>query len=227
MPVLFRCLSKLAGAARHSSSSHPVLACRCLQAPLALARTLMAGSLDIRDSFDDLGGPALVVDLHKQHIGDVDLQVGYSQALASQSTLVRCWSSMLTPVAETWSTLHVGMQAELASVAECGCFREEQNKECFMEAGYGVSLLQLLQRHSSGPASSSEAGLPEPLVVAACGVLRALTTADDDRPPSSKAFINARLLARQHQVRQEGPATCSLPPLQNWSAAGVPIPLAR
>jgi hypothetical protein len=108
------------------------------------------------------------------------------------------------------------MQAELATVAECACFREEQNKECFMEAGYGISLLQLLQRHSSGAASTSGAtqarseaagqGLPEPLIVGACGVLRALTTADDDRPPSSKAFINARLLARQHQVGQNATA---------------------
>jgi hypothetical protein len=62
----------------HSSCQSANTLAAHLQAPLALARTLMAGSLDIRDSFDDLGGPDLVVELHKQHIGDVDLQVNSS-----------------------------------------------------------------------------------------------------------------------------------------------------
>ncbi len=37
-----------------------------------------------------------------------------------------------------------------------------------------------------------------PLVAPACAVLRSVTTADDERPPSSKAFVHARLLCKHH-----------------------------
>lgn len=105
------------------------------------------------------------------------------------------------------------MQAELASLAECSAFREEQNKERLVDLGYAVSLLGLLTTTTTAGADSAAAAagdanggaaLPTALVVGACGVLRAVTTADDDRPPSSKAFMTARLLARQHQVRGAG-----------------------
>ncbi len=98
-------------------------------------------------------------------------------------------------------------QTEIAKCAECACFRQEQNKDLLMQSGYGVSLLQLLAAHAAAaqPADAAADGaadrVEEAFVTAACGVLRALTTADDDRPPCSKAFPNARLLAKQHQVR--------------------------
>ncbi len=153
------------------------------QAGLAAARTLMAPSLDIRDTFDEVGGPALVMRLHERHAGDVPLQ------------------------------------AELARCAECAAFREEQNKEQLMEVGYGISLLKLLASHcdaalaqqqqqqqggrEAAAAASGATMVSEGLVGGCCGVLRALCTADDDRPPSSKAFQTARVLARQHQVRED------------------------
>ena len=42
--------------------------------------------------------------------------------------------------------------------------------------------------------------LTEEMVASASGVLRAVCTADDDRPPTSKAFQHARLLAHKNQV---------------------------
>jgi hypothetical protein len=35
---------------------------------------------------------------------------------------------------------------------------------------------------------------------AICGVIRSVTTADDPRPPASKAFMHARLLAKNDKV---------------------------
>ncbi|KAF5829233.1 hypothetical protein DUNSADRAFT_16391 [Dunaliella salina] len=127
-----------------------------LLAPLALAKQLMAVSLDIRDTFDELRGAETVMHLHKQHPGHLELQV------------------------------------ELARMAECACFKEEQNKEQLMLAGYGVGLVELLQRDPSQ--------LTEDLVASVSGVLRAVCTADDARPPTSKAFQHARLLAHENQA---------------------------
>ena len=42
--------------------------------------------------------------------------------------------------------------------------------------------------------------LTEDLVASASGVLRAVCTADDERPPTSKAFPHARVLAHENQV---------------------------
>lgn len=46
-----------------------------MQPGLQLAKRLMAGSLDIRDTFDDFYGPELVLDLHKAFLSDLDFQV--------------------------------------------------------------------------------------------------------------------------------------------------------
>ncbi len=54
------------------------LSCVHAQTPLSVARLLMAASLDIRDSFDDLKGPELVMGLHEEHPDDLVLQVGPS-----------------------------------------------------------------------------------------------------------------------------------------------------
>ena len=45
------------------------------QEPINLAQRLMAITLDIRDQFDDVGGPELVMQLHKQYPQDLTLQV--------------------------------------------------------------------------------------------------------------------------------------------------------
>lgn len=37
-------------------------------------------------------------------------------------------------------------QVEIAGLAECVCFKEEQNKEQLMELGYALGMLELLQR---------------------------------------------------------------------------------
>lgn len=37
-------------------------------------------------------------------------------------------------------------------------------------------------------------------VAPACGTVRSVVTADDDRPPASKAFMHARLLAKTHSA---------------------------
>lgn len=45
------------------------------QPGLVLARRLMAVSLDIRDSFDDVQGPELVLQLSETYAQDLDFQV--------------------------------------------------------------------------------------------------------------------------------------------------------
>ncbi|KXZ54662.1 hypothetical protein GPECTOR_4g728 [Gonium pectorale] len=72
-----------------------------------------------------------------------------------------------------------------AEVAEAAAKQVEEAKCRLVDSGVAVTLLSLLSDPSS----------PPPLLGAACGVLRAVTTADDERPPSSRAFVHARLLA--------------------------------
>uniref|UniRef100_A0A7S3VJY0 Armadillo repeat-containing protein 8 n=1 Tax=Dunaliella tertiolecta TaxID=3047 RepID=A0A7S3VJY0_DUNTE len=155
LAAVMRSIQAASGMDAKDSAQGPVDA-SLLLAPLSLAKQLMAVSLDIRDSFDDVKGAETVMHLHKQHPD------------------------------------HMVLQAELARMAECACFKEEQNKEQLMLAGYGLGLAELLQQDPRQ--------LTEDLVASASGVLRAVCTADDDRPPTSKAFQHARLLAHENQA---------------------------
>jgi hypothetical protein len=60
----------------------------------------------------------------------------------------------------------------------------------FMDAGLGSTALDLLQH----PSTSGR------VVLAVCKALRSVTTADDERRPSSKAFPNARLLGQNKSM---------------------------
>lgn len=64
----------------------------------------------------------------------------------------------------------------------------------FVDCGLAADLLQLLQLLGS---NGDLAASPQAAAAArgAAGTLRALATADDERPPASKAFTHARLLA--------------------------------
>ena len=62
----------------------------------------------------------------------------------------------------------------------------------FVDSGFAADLVQLLQHKEL----TSEAA-------AACaGALRSFTTADDERPPASKAFVHARVLAKNSKALQ-------------------------
>ncbi|PNH00195.1 Armadillo repeat-containing protein 6, partial [Tetrabaena socialis] len=64
----------------------------------------------------------------------------------------------------------------------------EETKCRLVEGGAVATILQLLA-HPEAPLD---------LIGPACGVVRSVTTADDERPPSSKAFMHARVLAKSH-----------------------------
>jgi hypothetical protein len=61
--------------------------------------------------------------------------------------------------------------------------------------GLAADLLQLLQLLADTPGGLASSPQAAAAAGAAAGALRAFTTADDDRPPASKAFMHARLLA--------------------------------
>ena len=65
----------------------------------------------------------------------------------------------------------------------------------FVDMGLAADLLQLLQLLAATPAGLAAAPQAAAAAGAAAGALRAFATADDDRPPASKAFMHARLLA--------------------------------
>lgn len=66
-----------------------------------------------------------------------------------------------------------------------------------MDMGVASDLLKLLQLLSSSIKLSNSSSAAVSAAASAAGALRAFTTADDDRPPASKAFMHARLLAGQ------------------------------
>lgn len=69
--------------------------------------------------------------------------------------------------------------------------------------GVAADLLQLLQLLANTPNGLAAAPQAAAAAGAAAGALRAFTTADDDRPPASKAFMHARLLAgKPHNALQ-------------------------
>jgi hypothetical protein len=71
-----------------------------------------------------------------------------------------------------------------------------------MEAQFGLTALKLLRSTASDLASSP--GSPDLLLLVRtlCSALGLLVSADDDRPPGSAAFKNARLLAKEGGAAQ-------------------------
>eukprot|EP00198_Chlamydomonas_reinhardtii_P003087 XP_001692423.1 predicted protein [Chlamydomonas reinhardtii] len=80
------------------------------------------------------------------------------------------------------------VRSAAAAVAEAAAKGVEETKCKLVEGGVAATLLELLQQPEA----------PLELIGAACGVVRSVTTADDERPPSSKAFMHARVLAKSH-----------------------------
>jgi hypothetical protein len=60
----------------------------------------------------------------------------------------------------------------------------------FMDLGFGELVLQRL----------ADAQLPSDFIPPACSCLRSFTSADDERPIACRAFLHARLLAKQHNA---------------------------
>ncbi|MEW5303712.1 MAG: hypothetical protein WDW36_006378 [Sanguina aurantia] len=81
-----------------------------------------------------------------------------------------------------------GVLGAVVCVAEAASLKQEDAKCRFVEIGFAVALLELLKSES----------LHADAVSSACGCIRSYTTADDDRPPSSKAFAHARALCKHH-----------------------------
>ncbi|GIL83032.1 hypothetical protein Vretimale_8546 [Volvox reticuliferus] len=75
-----------------------------------------------------------------------------------------------------------------ATVAEAAARQVEEAKCRLVDSGTVATLLEQLQAPDA----------PLDFVGAACGVVRSVTTADDERPPASKAFMHARVLAKSH-----------------------------
>ncbi|KAG2442170.1 hypothetical protein HYH02_009658 [Chlamydomonas schloesseri] len=80
------------------------------------------------------------------------------------------------------------VRSAAAAVAEAAAKGVEETKCKLVEGGVAATLLELLQQPEA----------PLELIGAACGVVRSVTTADDERPPASKAFMHARVLAKSH-----------------------------
>ncbi|KAF6264410.1 armadillo-type protein [Scenedesmus sp. NREL 46B-D3] len=90
------------------------------------------------------------------------------------------------------------LAAAAAALTEAAAWQDEEGKCRFIDMGVAADLLQLLQLLAATPggvASAPQAAAAAAAAGAAAGALRAFTTADDDRPPASKAFMHARLLA--------------------------------
>ncbi|GLI67218.1 hypothetical protein VaNZ11_011142 [Volvox africanus] len=75
-----------------------------------------------------------------------------------------------------------------ATLAEAAARQVEEAKCRLVDSGTVATLLEQLQAPDA----------PLDFVGAACGVVRSVTTADDERPPASKAFMHARILAKSH-----------------------------
>jgi hypothetical protein len=61
-----------------------------------------------------------------------------------------------------------------------------------VDSGFAGELVQLLHHE----------GLTPEAAAACAGALRSFTTADDERPPASKAFVHARVLAKNSKALQ-------------------------
>lgn len=111
-----------------------------------------------------------------------DLQAGFLKA-GGIDTL----QAALGTAADNASLAAAALQAAAASAT-----KNEDGKAACMTAGLGSSCLEALRQHQD----HSEA------LQAACAVLCALTTADDDTLPASRAFPNARQLAKEGAALQ-------------------------
>lgn len=87
------------------------------------------------------------------------------------------------------------LAAAAAALTEAAAWQDEEGKCRFVDMGLAADLLQLLQLLAATPAGLAAAPQAAAAAGAAAGALRAFATADDDRPPASKAFMHARLLA--------------------------------
>ncbi|KAL4450640.1 hypothetical protein ABPG77_000996 [Micractinium sp. CCAP 211/92] len=87
---------------------------------------------------------------------------------------------------------HAALAAAALQAAAASAAKNENGKAACMAAGLGSSCLEVLRQHPDQPEA----------LQAACAVLSALTTADDDTLPSSRAFSNARQLAKEGAALQ-------------------------
>jgi len=92
---------------------------------------------------------------------------------------------------------HQILTAALLQAVAASTTRAENNKCAAMEAELGSLTLQILQQSSSRSSSLSDDTNTNAVVLAVCAVLSSLTTADDESLPGSRAFPNARQLAKQ------------------------------
>ena len=137
---------------------------------LSLTRKLLLMTLDIRDAFDEE-------------------QVNGGQILASLLVAHRAQDSALVLI---------------AGMAEAAALKEEINKGSLVNGGYPMAALELLQILAARKLVEGQEGEEGRktfllLIKAISGSLKALVTADDDRPHvvGSAAFKNARFLAKE------------------------------
>ncbi|GLC34380.1 hypothetical protein PLESTB_000734900 [Pleodorina starrii] len=104
-------------------------------------------------------------------------------AFASDATGVDLLHDLLRAEASTPE-----VRTAAAAVAEAAARQVEEAKCRLVDSGLVATLLEQLQAPEA----------PLEYVGAACGVVRSVTTADDERPPASKAFMHARVLAKSH-----------------------------
>ncbi|KAI7840755.1 hypothetical protein COHA_005569 [Chlorella ohadii] len=111
-----------------------------------------------------------------------ELQADFLQAHG-----VAALQQVLGEASEDASLAAAALQAAAAVAA-----KNEEGKAALMAAGLGGSSLEAMQRHADQPE----------VLQAACDVLCALTNPDDDTQPASRAFPNARALAKEGAAKQ-------------------------
>ncbi|KAL4433644.1 hypothetical protein ABPG75_000085 [Micractinium tetrahymenae] len=111
-----------------------------------------------------------------------DLQAGFLQADGIEAV-----QAALGAAAD-----NAALAAAALQVAAASATKNENGKAACMAAGLGGSCLEALRQHADQPEA----------LEAACAVLCALTTADDDTLPASRAFPNARQLAKEGAALQ-------------------------
>lgn len=187
--ALLAAVRRAATAAAAADSDDHAAAAAVVVSCLRMLRLLMQLP-DCRAAFLAAGGAELLQELLKQ------AYAGLTAAAA--------------PEGQRWQLYQTA--AAVAALAEAAAWQDEDTKCRCMDIGLAADLVQLLAHigdSSDGTAAVAAAnGQPEPkqqqqqqaaivAAGAAAGALRAFTTADDERPPASKAFMHARLLAGQ------------------------------
>ncbi len=87
------------------------------------------------------------------------------------------------------------LTASLLQAVAASTVKDEKNKCAAMDAEIGSLTLRVL--HHTSSSSSASCDDVNAVVLAVCAVLTSLTTADDESLPSSRAFPNARQLAKE------------------------------